>query len=72
MNNKEWNVIYSDNEKFECFECKHVDDKWVERDDLQEWNVEDEAWSNEVRCPNCKSWLYWNIEENENENSSRS
>ena len=55
-----WEIIQSNNEKFKCFDCKHQATSWAQKDDVTEWNEGEQADVPQVRCPNCKSWNYWN------------
>ena len=45
-----------------CDDCGHKSTEYVEHDDLIELVGLEKEEHCQVRCPNCKSWYYWEIE----------
>ncbi len=56
----QWEIITNDRE-MKCDDCGHVSKEWAENDNHTETNVDGEI-CNEVRCPNCHSYYYFEKE----------
>jgi DNA-directed RNA polymerase subunit RPC12/RpoP len=45
-----------------CDDCGHKSTEYAEHDDLIEIVGLEKEEHCQVRCPNCKSWYYWEVE----------
>ena len=57
-----WEIIENDKMMY-CESCDHKSKSWAENDNFTEWNFIDNEQCNQVRCPNCYSWDYFETEE---------
>ena len=63
MKDNNWEIVSHDRE-MKCDECKHTAKEWAENEKFTEVNIDGET-CNEVRCPNCHSYFYFETEKNE-------
>ena len=59
LDSPDWRLMETE-ELMKCNDCKHQAKEYVEHDEVIEETEEGECC--QVRCPNCKSWYYWEIE----------
>ena len=63
FNNDDWRMMPSDT-LMKCDVCKHEAQEWAEHDEVVELVGLEQEECYQVRCPNCKSWFYWDKDEN--------
>jgi len=56
LDSPDWRLMETD-DLMKCDDCNHQAKEYTEHDEVTEENGE----CCQVRCPNCKSWFYWEV-----------
>ena len=66
LDSPDWRLMDTD-ELMKCDDCNHQAKEYAEHDEVTEETYDETGklisdTCCQVRCPNCKSWFYWEIE----------